>query len=343
MTVLALGLASSSAAQGRRPPCPPSPVVSEIRWAPRESIRRTAKGSDNFPLTWADDGHLYTTWGDGNGFSKTPRRSMGFARIEGFPPDHRGVDIRSEQETFGGGRSGPKGWGLLSVERTLYLWMGHADRKGGKARLAWSRDRARTWTFAEWLFDGFGLIGFVNYGRDYEGARDRYVYLYSHDGPLADTPSDRFILMRVPKDRLREREAYEFFQRRDEKDRPIWTRDISKRGAVFEHRDACLRSAMTYNPALKRYFWWQHVPAPRGSKDRGDTRFRGGIGIYDAPEPWGPWTTAFFTEAWDVGPGEHGDFPVKWMSPDGRTMHLAFSGDDHFSVRKATLVLRSGR
>src|SRR5207245_10174055 len=72
----------------------------------------------------------------------------------------------------------------------------------------------------------------------------------------------------------------------------------------------------------------------------GDARFRGGFGIYDAPEPWGPWTTVTYTEAWDVGPGESSSFPTKWMSGDGRTAHLVFSGDDCFSVRQATFVLR---
>ena len=71
-----------------------------------------------------------------------------------------------------------------------------------------------------------------------------------------------------------------------------------------------------------------------------DTRFEGGFGIYDAPEPWGPWTTAFYTEKWDVGPGEHGDFPAKWMSKDGRELYLVFSCEDSFSVRKATIVLK---
>ena len=61
--------------------------------------------------------------------------------------------------------------------------------------------------------------------------------------------------------------------------------------------------------------------------------------VTGAPEPWGPWTTAFFTEQWDVGPGEHGDFPAKWMSADGQTLHLVFSGDDSFTVRKATVTL----
>ncbi|MDO8632330.1 MAG: hypothetical protein Q7R41_17750 [Phycisphaerales bacterium] len=48
----------------------------------------------------------------------------------------------------------------------------------------------------------------------------------------------------------------------------------------------------------------------------------------------------FFTPKWDVGPGEHGDFPAKWMSANGRTLHLVFSGDDTFSVRQAMLVVR---
>ena len=97
---------------------------------------------------------------------------------------------------------------------------------------------------------------------------------------------------------------------------------------------------MTYCAPLKRYLWWQHLPLPAGAKDRGDTRYEGGFAIYDAPEPWGPWTTAFFTEKWDVGPGEHGDFTSKWMSTDGQTVHLVFSGDDAFCIRRARIKLR---
>ena len=46
------------------------------------------------------------------------------------------------------------------------------------------------------------------------------------------------------------------------------------------------------------------------------------------------------TNQWDVGPGETSCLPVKWMSADGRTVHLVFSGEDCFSVRRATFVLR---
>jgi len=345
MTSLILNLSlciliCSAASAG--PPCPPSPVIEKIIWAPAGTIVRRAAGSDNLPVTWADDDAIYITWGDGWGFEpKVPKKlSMGFARIVGAPGDFKGMNIRSAAEQLGSGRSGRKGWGLISVNGELYLWMGHADRRGGQAQLAWSRDHARTWTFADWKFPQFGLMGFVNFGKDNEQARDDYVYSYSHDGPLADTPADRFILMRVLNNRITEQGAWEFFEQIDETGQPVWTSDLKRRGAVFRHTDGCLRSAMTYNAPLRRYLWWQHIPAPKGSPDRGDTRFEGGFGVYDAPEPWGPWSTAFYTEKWDVGPGEHGDFPAKWMSEDGRELYLVFSGEDSFSVRKATLVLR---
>jgi hypothetical protein len=81
----------------------------------------------------------------------------------------------------------------------------------------------------------------------------------------------------------------------------------------------------------------QIIPGTEGKK--ADTRFEGGFGVYDAPEPWGPWTTVYFTEKWDVGPGETSSFPTKWMSADGTTLHLVFSGDDHFAVRQARLTV----
>lgn len=66
-------------------------------------------------------------------------------------------------------------------------------------------------------------------------------------------------------------------------------------------------------------------------------RFKGGLGIFDGPAPWGPWTTTYYAENWDVGPGETSCFPTKWMSSDGKTCYLVFSGDDCFSVRRARI------
>lgn len=339
---MAVVLISVSQAQDA-PPYRESPVIAEFRWAPKESIVRKAEGGDNWPVTWSDDDQLYSTYGDGWGFQpKVPDKlSLGLVRISGGPRGFQGQNLRSESiETYGAGRRGEKSWGLLSVDGELLMWLGHADRSGGQSQLAFSSDHGQTWQRCDWLFPEFGLMGFVNFGRDYAGARDGYVYCYSHDGPKADTPADHFVLMRVPKDQVKRRASWEFFVRRDADGNPEWSNDITRRGPVFTHPDACLRSAMTYNAGIQRYLWWQAIPQPRGHQDRGDTRFDGGFAVYDAAEPWGPWTTAWFTRQWDTGPGEHGDFPSKWMSPDGRIIHLLFSGEDCFSVRQAELRLK---
>ncbi len=327
------------------PPCPASRVIGGIEWGPQSSIVRLCHmrgrdGSDNWPLTWADDGDLYTAYGDGWGFDPpVPEKlSMGVARVSGDPPDVEGVNIRSDvEQEYGPGRTGMKASGILMVDGVLYMWLRNANHKGEHCRLVWSADHAESWTWADWSFRALGYCTFLNFGRNYEGARDDYVYVYSHDHPSAYRAADRMILARMPRDAVADRSAYEFFTRVDGQGRPHWARDISRRGAVFEHEGRCLRSAVTYNAGLERYLWWQMLPNhPHDPK----VRFQGGFGVYDAPEPWGPWTTVLFTPLWDVGPGETGSFPTKWMSDDGRVVHLVFSGDDTFAVRRGRILLR---
>jgi len=313
-------------------PYPASTVIGGIEWAPVETIIRRAEGSDNWPITWADDDNLYTAYGDGWGFEPKVdvKLSLGFARITGSPGDLKGSNIRSETgERTGQGADGPKASGIVCVKGILYLLV----RNVGDSQVVWSDDHAQTWHWCDWRFEtGFGAPTFLNFGRDYAGARDDYVYLYSHDSDSAYEPADRMVLARVPRDRIRAREAYEFFLGIDGSAAPQWTRDLRDRGAVFVNPGRCYRSGISYNAGLKRYLWCQTFP---DGKDERGPRFQGGFGIYEAPEPWGPWRTAFHAETWDTGPGETSRFPTQWMSADGRTCHLLFSGDDCFSVRRA--------
>jgi CubicO group peptidase (beta-lactamase class C family) len=314
------------------PPYPPSPVVASLTWAPASTIVRQAHDCDCWPLTWADDDDLYTAYGDGYGFEpRVPAKlSLGLARIAGPPASFTGTNLRSPTiEQQGGGPAGKKASGLLMVGGVLYMWI----RNAGNSQLAWSTDHGQTWQWSDWRFTtSFGCPTFLNFGRNYAGARDGYVYVYSPDADDAYSPADRMVLARVPQERLADRSAYEFFRGVHAADKPLWTEEIYERAAVFTNPGRCYRSGVSYNAALRRYLWCQILPGA-------DPRFRGGFGIYDAPEPWGPWTTVFFTEQWDVGPGETSSFPTKWMSADGKTLFLVFSGDDYFSVRQATLTL----
>lgn len=324
-------------------PYPPSEVIVGLGWAPQQQIVRRAEGSDNWPMTWGDDDAQYTAYGDGWGFEPrvSHKLSLGFARVIGDPEDPRGENIRSATgEQLGDGRSGRKASGMLMVAGRLYM----LARNAANAQLAWSDDHATTWTWADWRFEtSFGCPTFINFGRNYVGARDEFVYAISFDSDSAYQPADRMVLARVPIEGITEQAAWEYFAGLDAAGAPTWSPDVTDRAAIFEYPGRCYRSGLTYCAPLGRYLWWQGLPKGSGGTDP-DGRFAGGLGVYEAPEPWGPWCTVYFTESWDVGPGESGSFPTKWMSPDGRRVHLVFSGDDSFAVRRAELRLgRDGR
>jgi len=313
------------------PPYPGSNSIAKVNFAPPFSIVRKAKGSDNWPITWADDDNLYTAYGDGWGFEpKTEKKlSLGIAKITGSPPDFQGVNIRTDSgERIGQGPKGAKASGMLMVDGVLYMLV----RNTGNSQLAWSSDHGKSWKWCDWKFTtSFGAPTFLNFGRNYAGARDDFVYIYSHDSDSAYEPADKMVMARVHKEKILNRDAYEFFKGLDDSEQPIWTKDIHDRGAVFINPGRCYRTGITYNPRLKRYLWCQTIYG------QDDMRFKGGLGIFDAPQPWGPWTTVFYAEVWDVRPGETSSLPTKWISNNGLTCYLLFSGEDCFSVRKMQL------
>jgi CubicO group peptidase (beta-lactamase class C family) len=310
-----------------RAPYPPSTVIRGARFS--TEIGRVAIDSDNWPLTWGEDDAQYTSYGDGFGFEPfVPHKlGMGFARITGGPPggpaDFRGVNIRSGGERIGDGAKSPKASGILMAGGLLYLW----TRNAQNAQLLWSEDLAKTWRTGFRMDTSFGSPAFLNFGRNYAGARDGFVYTYSQDGPSAYESDNGIILARVPADRIRERAAWEFFDHLDDRGQPVWTPDIGRRGNVFRYPANCQRVDVVYDSGIKRYLMalsYDHS---------------GGWGLFDAPEPWGPWTTILHRE-WDV-PNTHGyRLPAKWISADGLTLTLVFSGtkpNDAFCTR--TLML----
>lgn len=316
------------------PPYPQSDVIRSVKFAPVSSIVRKGIDSDNWPITWADDDNQYTAYGDGWGFEPHTEKklSLGFAKVIGLPTDFHGVNIRSDTgERLGDGASGPKASGMLMVDGVLYMWVRNMDN----SRLAWSEDYAKTW---EWGFGfdiSFGCPTFLNFGKNYEGARDEYVYIYSQDGPSAYQSYDHIVMARVPKDKIKNRDAYEFFEKLDSSGEPVWTSDIHRRSPVFTHRNGCQRMDVVYNPGVRRYLLalgFDH---------------HGGWGIFDAPEPWGPWTTAFYTKDWGLGETHGYRLPSRWISADGKTMYLVFSGRtynnivyDAFCVRRLDLNVK---
>lgn len=316
-------------------PYPPSTVITDITWD--STIVSLANGNDNWPITWAEDNNLYTAYGDGWGIDpKVPSKlSLGFAKVIGSATNFSGVNIGSSTgEQLGDGESGKKASGMLMVDGIIYMLVRNANNDGTQCQLAWSADKAVTWTWSSWKFAELGYCAFLNYGQNYGGARDGYVYMYSPNTPSAYNETNNAVLARVLKNQITNRNAYEFFNGFDANGNPLWITDIAQRKAVFTFPGGSNRLDVTYNAPLGRYLMTM----------RSRAKTLGGLNqfsIYDAPEPWGPWTTVYYTEAWDADPGESQHIPSKWISSDGKTFYLVFAGSDSFSVRKATLTLKT--
>ncbi len=331
------------AAIADEPPYPPSPLIAgySLDWA---THRREAPGSDNWPMTWGDDDHQYTAWGDGGGFGGTNgdgRVSLGVARVEGNWDDYRGSNVwggknpESLSNPFAG-----KSYGMLSVDGVLYMWwvpdpLPHLK----EARIAWSPDKGRTWQLADWAFtfeQGMTIPTFINFGKDHSGGRDQYVYNYSIQptyGPGRSTSPTAYqsgfdvhqpgvlYLSRVPKDAILNRGSYEFFVATDAAGEPIWTCDIEQKGPVF--RDPLgvgWNVSVSYNAGLERYLLCTEHQRTHLAH----------FGMFDAPQPWGPWTTVAYEDAWGHGHVPQDTFywslPTKWISGDGRDFTLMFTG-----------------
>ena len=308
-------------------PYPRSPVIESVSWD-LDSMKRAASGSDQFPVTWAGDGELYVTWGDGWGFSESgDKQYLGVSRLSGSPEDYTAKDL-----WHGVG----KAHGIIAVDGALYILVTEQDQ-WLRGKLGRSNDYGESWTFdKDWTFNEAGGVfsspGFLQFGQDYQGARDGYVYGYSES--IREEIRPDLMMFRVPKERLMEREAYEFFAGLDGSGNPTWSADVDQRRPVFSDPNGVAWGVQAmYNPVLKRYLLTVRHD-DEGSK----------WGLFDAPEPWGPWTTVAYYDHWLDGTTKlMYSFTQKWMSPDGLTNWMIFSGlddFDSFNLIQATFKLR---
>ena len=295
----------------------------------------------------------YTSWGDGGGFggsNKEGRVSLGFGRVEGGRADYRGVNIA-------GGKDAPhpspftgKTEGLLAIGNTLYCWRnakGSNNQTFERMELYRSDDRAATWRFTgvamgkkDGTFppgdEGFYGPAVCQFGQGNRGARDEYVYVYAPD--IVD-PSHwdmrrpgRIHLMRVPARSIESQAAYEFFAGTDARGKPRWARAAGERKPVWEDAvNGTHRMAVSYNPGLKRYL----LTTVTVSRD-------GWMSIYDAPEPWGPWTLVHVErnqERWGRLVILY-TFVNKWLSKDGRDFVIVHTKNDSWATIEGSFEVR---
>ena len=320
-------------------PYPPSPVIKNLIIEPG---RISIGNGDNWPITWGDDDHQYTVYCDGKGFNGASHEgSMCQARIIGSPPIFGGSNIVSGSgRKTGGGPQGRKASGMLMAGGVLYMWVRNLNKDGTGSSLAWSKDRAESWTWATWSFPDIGYPVWLNAGRDYRDAQDEYAYFYSPDTPSAYKTSDHLLMGRVPKGNITRRSAYEFFAGLDGRGRPRWTAKLEGRRPAFSDPGHCYRPEVVFNPAVKRYLLCTATSgAPKWCGT--DEKY---LGIFDAPNPWGPWTVVKQIDGWG---GEENRFqprvPSKWIDKDGKGFYLLYScfpkGPYKFNLQKCVVEL----
>lgn len=304
-----------------------------------------ADESDNWTITWADDDHQYTSFGDGEGFrtANTVRASLGVGRIEGDKDNYSAFDVFKVGKESGG--CGGKSVGILAVDGELYLLRAGTSSNSSafqRTELFKSTDKGKSWstTGVKWVnseftgSDGFFSPSFLQFGKDYAGARDEFVYIYAPEETMSvdadiwnvQVPG-KIALIRVPKVSMTEKNTYEYFTGLDVTGNALWTTDINSRAPVFEDPvNGVMRTSVSFNVGLGRYLLiTQQVNRFRNSDFH--------IGVYEAPDPWGPWNTILFENAELVGPGLNTgtksvfwNFSNKWLSPDGKNFVMVYTG-----------------
>ncbi|MDE3067883.1 MAG: DUF4185 domain-containing protein [Verrucomicrobiota bacterium] len=326
------------------PPYPRSDLLAGISFD-RQTLQRSAEGSDIWSCAWAGDGHLYAAWGDGGGFGGTDQKgrvSLGVARIIGAPPHWKGINVWGGWKAVSRQKPTEGKATMIAADGGLYLYVSEQGA-WNRCRLWKSRNGGRTWTNCGWIFPkshkAFAFPGLVQFGRDNHLSPEGYVYGLSDNG-LRRVHDDRLYLFRVKAGRIEDLAAYQYFAGTEQA--PRWSGNIDEMKPVFFNpAGISWGSTCVYDPAVGRF-----LLAATTHEEQGDW------GLFESRHLWGPWRTVAYAEdfpAWTYSPAEKKrpaylhTFPAKWMGSDGKTLWCVFDRGDHFNLVQCALVLKPGR
>ena len=121
------------------------------------------------------------------------------------------------------------------------------------------------------------------------------------------------------KDKILDKSKYEYFAGMSGSS-VIWSSSLEEKQPVFKNDTDGVgwNLSVSYNAALKKYFLMtEHTNTHAGYH-----------GMFDAPAPWGPWTTIEYVNGDWLGYGStfFRCFSNKWLSPDGKDFVMIFTG-----------------
>ena len=364
-SLLSLSTYAASCTGANRAPYACSNIIKGIHfnWATHQEH---AGGSDNWPMTWADDDHQYTAWGDGQGFSKSgSKKSFGISRVVGGKNLFAGSDVYkgAGAACSGLGALGDntsicgKSYSILSYQQFLVMWAGPESGASGysQSRFFYSRDRGQSWTQTGNYLTGYDFYHptFLQFGKNHAGPNNGYVYLYGIEvrdaGSLTvhkpgrvylarQKLSDYFLPITSAPSYLQDffgpdGNAFhlEYYTGKNAAGQPVWGSRNNKTPVFQDGNGVGWNLSVSYNAGTKRYILMTEH----------DQTFRGKMGIFEAPAPWGPWKTIAYYDAWANQTGASGDsgdkgffwnISNKWSS--GKNFSMVFTGiqgDDSFN------------
>lgn len=355
----------------------------------------TKSDGDLWPACWADDDYLYTANGDGSGFSDDLKADIVMNRIAGTPETGlRGERLAASDMVANiwdeSGLYNRKPTGMVAVDGNgdgkdeLYVAVqdlrqgDHAFDDAPNASISSSTDYGKTWRKTDKpMFTGhrFTTIFFLDYGQSQKHVRvlgsggAGYVYAYGLDNNWRDSFTDTvpdptsLYLARVPRARIQDRAAWEFFSGIGADGEASWSADMDRREPVLRderrvypslqgdgarNMTVISQGSVVYNAPLDRYIytsWTEYT-----------------FEFYEAPQPWGPWKLFmqkdFGAYPWFGRPADEScpgpknggyatTIPAKFISADGKTMWVqsnwfveVMCGEPNynFSLRKLTVT-----
>ncbi len=321
---------------------PPSPVLRGIEWlSDVVPYPEKDKRGDTFPVTWSDDDDIYTSAGD----PVWPDKGSGLdvERLIGNAPDFKLERVNPMRDYSGWGGCGPKPTGLLSAQGKLYLafqnMTGRSDLPpneadimatyghGYDAQIVASGDHGKTWipdlkTVHNPMFPGrtFGAPAFINFGKDNAGARDNFVYAVSGDGWDNGTA---LRLGRVPAAEIMKTESWQWVSGVGGDGLPVWSSEMAHSVPILTHPGYLGCVDMVYLRGISRYLLhsWHHKV--KSNPDAGSELI-----VYDAPEPWGPFTLVHHQDPWETTELNpyNPRLPLKWFDQQKLEGWMVFSG-----------------
>jgi hypothetical protein len=341
-------------------PYPQSTLISGVKWQ-LDNIVTSASGSDLWPMTWAADNNTYTTWGDGGGFGGDDtkcRTQFGMAKIIGDPPSLTTFNILG-CKSDGTGCTGTfthdaacdasyastlalYGSDILAIDNTLFS-IGWSDDPAVGEKISYSTDFGQTWTQNSWSWPrGAGSwvpISFVKSGMGYTD--NAYIYIVGvKDGDWTHTYLARYPMPANRSDiSLDNQTQFQWFY--GTASDPHWTAWMN---ALPIHTDSTGENGghMTYFPSLGRYILTQTHGGITAYEGMGEVQK---FAMYESVNPWGPWHTIEYLSAWGsfgTSVGLWYSINPKWISADGKTFWMSFSGGSNGSVNMDALHLVKG-